>query len=271
MRSGGRTAAARADWALARTLFWRGHFEESRTLLAAIRLDTLTPEADADARLELLIPAQLSWALAALGDIDGAHTQAECALSWAQAQPEPPATASGYLGLLHCFLDMPEAALAWSRRTQAAATRNAPSGLYQHAKLLEYWALSRLGQPCDEAGAQSALLALRRLGAAHEARAFSIYAQGAFHQSPLHACTQLDAALDLNARCGLHHWEARLLQMKSRSLDAAGQLLEASRFIKLAKETAQRQRAWLFLSQIEGIESRTHVSSRKGEAGFTNR
>ena len=129
-----------------------------------------------------------------------------------------------------------------------------------NANLLEYWALSRLGQPTHEATAQTALAALRRMGSAQEARAFSLYAQALFQQSPRHAVTQLDAALDLNARCGLHHWEARLLHLKSQSLDAAGQLGEADRFLHIARETAQRQGARLFLDDIAGIESRTHAS-----------
>jgi len=262
MRPIGRTAAARADWALAHTLFWRGRFAESRALLAAIRSDAITPEAGADARLELLIPAQLSLALATLGEIDAALAQAGLALSWAQDQPEAMhlASACGYLSLLHCFLDAPAATLEWSRRARAAASKRAQISLIHSTNLLEYWALSRLGQPTDEAAAQTALAELRRIGRAQEARAFSLYAQGLFHQAPIHACTQLDAALDLNASCGLHHWEARLLHLKSQSLDAAGQLGEASRFLHIAQETAQRQGARLFLNDITGIESRTHAS-----------
>lgn len=137
------------------------------------------------------------------------------------------------------------------------------------ATLLEYWALSRLGQPTDETAAQTALARLRRDKPAQEARAFSLYAQALFHQSPAHAqgfaFTQLDAALDLNARFGLHHWEARLLHLKSQSLDAAGQLTEASRFLRLAQETAQRQGARLFLNATTGIESRTHASPQPGQ------
>lgn len=132
------------------------------------------------------------------------------------------------------------------------------------ATLLTYWARARLGLTSDESAAQTALARLRRYGPAREARAFSLYAQARFHQAPAHArgfaLTQLDAALDLNARCGLHHWEARLLHLKSQSLDAAGQLGEASRFLRLATGIAQRQSARLFLDAIAGIESRTHAS-----------
>jgi len=268
MRPSGRTAAARADWALAHTLFWRGRFAESHALLASIQIDAITPEAGAEARLELLIPAQMSWALILLGETDIALAQAENALRWARQHPAAShfALACGYQALLHCFLDAPLATLEWSRQARAAAAERAPTNLIPHTHLLEYWALSRLGQPTHEAGAQIALAALRRLGRAEEARGFSIYAQGLFHQTPSLACTQLDAALDLNARCGLHHWEAHLLHLKSRSLDAAGQLGEASRFERLAKETAQHQGAWLFLSKFEGIESRTPASLKPESA-----
>jgi hypothetical protein len=265
MRPLGRTAAVRADWALAHTLFWRGRFEQAHTLLAAVRLNVITSAADAafnHVDLALLIPAQLSWTLALLGEKTAALAQAERALAWTSVRPEPVqrAFAEHALSLLHSFLDSPEAALTWSRQAQASAAACALPELGDSAQLLEYWALSRLGQPTHEARAQTALAALRRLGPGHEARAFSLYAQALFHQSPAHASTQLDAALDLNARCGLHHWEARLQHCKSQSLDAAGQLDEASRFLLLAQETAQRQGARLFLDNITGIESRTSAS-----------
>ena len=259
LRPFGRGATALADWALAHTLFWRGRFEESRARLAAIRLEVFTPEAGAAFNLDLLIPAQLSWALALLGETAAALKQADHALEQVQADAQHGAIAAGYLGMLHCFLDAPEATLAWVRRLRAGVAIGRQAGLLHTANLLEYWALSRLGESPDEAGAHAALAALRRHGSAHEARAFSLYALGQFHQSPQHAVTQLDAALDLNARHGLHHWEARLLHLKSQSLDAGGQLHAASRFLALAHETAQRQGAKLFLKAITGIESRTHA------------
>ena len=277
MRPLGRTAIARADWALAHTQFWRGQFEQSRALLAAINIQALTPENSAGTRLELLIPAQLSWTYAALGEVEAALAQAQQALNWAQENREEHhlATAWVYLGLLNCMLDQPTDTLAWSRLAHSATCHSAASnsaGFNQTqiqtqasqrhtATLLEYWALSRLGDSADEPRAQAALSGLRSLGRAHEARGFSLYAQAAFQQSPRHAQTQLDAALDLNARCGLHHWEARLLRMKSSSLDAAGQLTEASRFLKLAQEIAQRQNARLFLIEITGLESRSNAGS----------
>lgn len=242
-----------------------GRFEESRAVLAAIRLDAITPESDTEFNLPLQIPAQLSWALALLGDTENAIEHGQRALRWAQSQPDSLhlASAHDFLAHLHCFLDAPKATLAYSRLLHDTDT-----GPNCMATLLEYWALSRLGLPTDESAAQTALAELRRHSPAQEARAFSLYAQALFHQAPAHAqglargfaLTQLDAALELNARFGLHHWEARLLHLKSQSLDAAGQLTEASRFLRLAQETAQRQCARLFLNDIAGIESRTHAS-----------
>ncbi len=258
MRPHGRSASARADWALARTLFWMGRFEASHTLLAAIRRDAITPETDSEFRLELLIPAQQSWALAMLGEVDAALEQAAHALHWAQTQaPLHLDRLASYLAPLHCWLDAPEATLAWSRHIQASVGSSQSA---DNAVLLEYWALSRLGRATDEGRTQFALAALRRRSPTQEAHAFSLYAQARFQQSPAHALTHLNAALDLNARFGLHHWEAHLQHLKSKSLDATGQLGEASRFLHLAEETAQRQGARLFLDDIAGIESRTHAS-----------
>lgn len=230
-----------------------GRFAESRGLLAAINLDALTPASDAVCNPRLLIPAQLAWALALLGETESAVEHGQRALTWAQSQPDllQLTTAHGFLAQLHCFLDAPEATLAYTRQPSDMAT--------DMATLLTYWAHSRLGRPTDEAAAQAALAGLRRQHPADEARAFSLYAQAQFYQSPVFALTQLDAALDLNARFGLHHWEARLLHLKSQSLDAMGQLTEATRFQRLAIDTAQRQGARLFLNDIAGIESRTQA------------
>ena len=269
------TTSTRATWALARTKFWKGRFEDSRDLLAGIDPEKLNlaaisqdehPKTHPEARLELLIPAQLSWSLAMLGDTDNAIAQAQRVVNWAKTQSEPAcATVSNfYLASLYCLLDAPEDTRIWSQKAQKSDTANPHHQEHKLiATLLEYWALSRLprpNQPNDEAAAQTALAELRRTHPAHEARAFSLYAQAQFHQTPAMAVTQLDAALDMNARFGLHHWDARLLHLKSRSLDASGQLSEASRFLELAREVAQKQNARLFLNDITRIESRTYGS-----------
>lgn len=262
MRPFGRTASIRAEWALAHSLFWHGRLEKSTALLTSIQLDAINHQADIvfnHVHLGLLIAAQTSWNRVLLGDTPNTLAAADLLLRFAHQPASPPDRqfASHALGQLHCFLDAAEPTLDWSRHAQADGIDHVVS---LSAILLEYWALSRLGRATDEARAQAALGELRRLGPAHEARGFSLYAQALYWQSPAHAVTQLDAALDLNARCGLHAWTARLLWLKSRSLDAAGQLGEASRFLALAHETAQQQGARLFLDDIAGIESRTTAS-----------
>lgn len=257
LRTQGRTAAARADWAVAHTLFWMGRFGESRDLLAVINLDALKLDGDADFNPHRLIPVQLAWTLALLGETESAVEHGQRALAWAQNQADSVQLAAVHdaLAQLYCFLDAPELTLEYARNPSAMANDMATD----MTVLLTYWAQSRLGQSRDEAAAQTALARLRRQRPADEARAFSLYAQAQFHQSPGFALTQLDAALDLNARFGLHYWEARLLHLKSQSLDASGQLGEASRFQCLAIDTARRQGARLFLNRIAGIESRTQA------------
>jgi hypothetical protein len=270
MRRFGRTASIRAEWALAHSLFWHGRLEKSAALLASIRLDAINQDADAvfnHVPLGLLIAAQMSWNLALLGEKSLAIAHAEQTLN---TSPQDQSTAMNRCftdharSLLHCFLDTPEATLYWSRQRQAESAEGIDPVLRHLTTLLGYWARSRLdaesNENASEASAQAALAALRRLGPAHEARGFSLYAQALYWQSPSHAATQLDAALALNARCGLHAWTARLLHLKARSLDAAGQLSEASRFLNLARETAEQQGARLFLDDITGIESRTYAS-----------
>jgi hypothetical protein len=265
MRPFGRTASIRAEWALAHSLFWHGRLEKSAALLTSIQLDAINQAADAvfnHVHLGLLIAAQMSWNQALLGDTPNAPAEADLILKFAHQAVSSPERqfAAHALGQLHCFLDAAEPTLDWSRRAQADCIDRV---ICLSAILLEYWALSRLGRETDEARAQAARGELRHQGPAHEARGFSLYAQALHWQSPAHAVTQLDAALDLNARCGLHAWTARLLRLKSRSLDAAGQLGEASRFLALAQETAQQQGARLFLDDITGIESRTYASPHR--------
>lgn len=277
MRPLGRTASIRAEWALAHSLFWHGRLDKSAALLTSIQLDAINQQADAvfnHVHLGLLIAAQTGWNLALLGEKGRALEHAELALNTkspdlaaAMNFPVNRCFAEHARGLLHCFLDQPEATLYWSRQPHAESAGCVDPVLRHSNTLLAYWAHSRLhlkrDEHASEIAAQAALAALRQLGPAHEARGFSLYAQALYWQSPAHGATQLDAALDLNARCGLHAWTARLLRLKARSLDAAGQLGEASRFLALAQETAQQQGARLFLDDIAGIESRTTASPHR--------
>jgi hypothetical protein len=216
MRPFGRTAAIRAEWALAHSLFWHGRLEKSAALLASIRLDAINQDADKvfdHVPLGLLIAAQMSWNLALLGEKSQAIDHAEQTLNTSppdQAAAMNRCFTNHALSLLHCFLDAPEATLYWSRQQPAESAEAVDPVLRHSTTLLGYWARSRLdaesNENTSEAAAQAALAALRRLGPAHEARGFSLYAQALYWQSPAHAVTQLDAALVLNARCGLHAW-----------------------------------------------------------------
>ena len=135
---------------------------------------------------------------------------------------------------LHFFLDDPEACLRWIG-THANPVETA------QAELLRYWAQTCLGEQPDEAAAQAALATLRRLAPCDEARGMAVYAVAAFRRRPFYALPHLDHALDLFARFGLHHLEARLLDLKAQALDAAGLLDDASRFQRAAEEARRHQ------------------------------
>ena len=268
MRPLGRSAKMRADWALAYTLFWRGRFIDAQALLAEIAPERVDSAADADfahVELQLLLTTQKCWNSALSGDRPTALRHAATVADFAHGNSAPlqRAYAGHALSLLHCLFDQAAECLVWSRVAQADASDCGDPGLLPLAQVLEYWAGSRLKLMHDEQRVQSALAKLRQLGPAQEARGFSLYAQALFHQSPSHAATQLDAALDLNARCGLHLWDARLQHLKARSLDAAGLLGEADRFLHMARKTAQQQSARLFLDDMTGIESRTPALSTR--------
>jgi hypothetical protein len=268
MRPLGRSAAIRADWALAHTLLWRGRFIDAQALLAEIAPERVDPTTDAGfshVDLKLLLTAQKCWNSALLDDYPTAqhHSATLIALVHDDSAPLHRAYASHALSLLYCLFDQASECLNWSLAAQSDASNCGDSGLLSLARVLEYWASSRLHLAQDEQRVQTALATLRRLGLAQEARGFSLYTQALFHQSPSHAVTQIDAALDLNARCGLHLWDARLQHMKARSLDAAGLLGEADRFLHRARETARQQGARLFLNDMTGIESRTPAFSTR--------
>ncbi len=135
--------------------------------------------------------------------------------------------------MLHFFLDQPEACLA-----RLGASADPLESAW--AELLRYWALARLRQQPDEASAQAALATLRRLAPCDEARGLAVHAVAAFHRHPVYALPHLNHALDLFARFGLHHLEARLLELKARALEAGGLLGEAGRFQRAAAEAAKR-------------------------------
>jgi hypothetical protein len=147
---------------------------------------------------------------------------------WAQALLGEEVTASN--ACLHFFRDDPHACLA--------ALSDSPE---PEAALLRYWAQSSLGESTDESAAQQALATWRRRSPCDEARGAAIHALSACRQHAVYALPHLDHALDLNARFGLHHLDARLYAAKSQALDAAGLLGEANRFAKAAAEAERRQ------------------------------
>lgn len=154
--------------------------------------------------------------------------------AWALQGEREAALAQPHNALLHFFLDDPEACLSW------IAASVDPVAMAR-ADLLRYWAYTRLGEPSDEAAAQAALATLRRLAPCEEARGTAIHAEAAFSRQPRYALPHLDHALDLFARFGLHHLEARLLSLKAQALDATGLLDEASRFHQVAAEARRQQ------------------------------
>jgi hypothetical protein len=115
------------------------------------------------------------------------------------------------------------------------------------AAILAHWARTRLGQHAAPAAAHSALAMLRRQAPAEAAHAAGVMAEAAFHLGPAWSLVWLDDALEQAERFGQHHLKARLLHFKARALEAAGCLGESGRFLKLARETAERQGAWRYL------------------------
>lgn len=115
------------------------------------------------------------------------------------------------------------------------------------AVVLAHWARARLGQSAVPAAAHAALAALRRQAPAEAAHAAGVMAEAAFHLGPAWSLVWLDDALEQVERFGQHHLKARLLHFKARALEAAGLLGESGRFLKLARETAERQGAWRYL------------------------
>ncbi len=203
-KGAGESARQQAAWAVGSTLFWRGRFSDARKWLP--------PSAEG--------LTCLGWTLALQGEREAALALPHSAL---------PNNA-----LLHFFLDDPEACLS------SIGTPANPVDAAQ-ADLLRYWAYTRFGEQPDEAVAQAALATLRRLAPCEEARGTAIHAEAAFSRQPLYALPHLDHALDLFARFGLHHLEARLLNLKAQALDAAGLLGDASRFHQAAAEARRHQ------------------------------
>jgi hypothetical protein len=113
--------------------------------------------------------------------------------------------------------------------------------------VLGAWAAACRGMPVPPDQSQRSLDTLRKLHPALGAQAEAIHAETRYCQGPRWAVVWLDHALDQVDLFSQHHLKARLLGLKARALEAAGELGEGARFRKLARALAERQGARLYL------------------------
>lgn len=113
--------------------------------------------------------------------------------------------------------------------------------------VLEVWARAGQGHPVCLTRSHRALAGLRRLTPALAAQAEAVFAETVFCLGPRWAPVWLDHALDQVDLFSQHHLKARLLGLKARALEAAGELGEGARFRKQARALAERQGARLYL------------------------
>jgi len=132
--------------------------------------------------------------------------------------------------------------------TAALAGCSEPDGLW--CGLLEVWGRARQGQALCLTPSHRALAGLRRLNPALAAQAEAVFAETVFHLGPRWAAVWLDHALDQVDRFSQHHLKARLLGLKAKALEAAGELGEGARFRKQARALAERQGARLYLRRF---------------------
>lgn len=235
-RREGADARARADLALAQTLFAMGRFGD---VLAAL------PDAGRPVASHLAAQAlHLRACCHALRD----ETEAalECHRAALAAFADPLEAARARVDFLF-WADRPEAAPAAAGEYQARAGAAARPEHVAWARLFADWAEAGRAAP---ARTHAALAWLRTRGAAEAALAESCHAEARFHEAPATALAWLDVALEQADRYGWHHIKTRLLWHKALALEAAGQLGEAGRFGQLARETARRQGAWRDLSRM---------------------
>ena len=117
--------------------------------------------------------------------------------------------------------------------------------------VLAYWHACRCGQTPAEAAAHHALATLRRLQPPAAAEAEAIFAEARYCIAPGWSVVWLDHALVLIDAYGQHHLKARLLGVKALALRAAGELGESARFLKLARQLAERQGAAAYLRRFD--------------------
>lgn len=243
-RDEGRHARLRARLALGSTLYAMGRFGEA---LANLPEPEIPPEADEAGWVADLLDlrARCLWL----------QDQPTAALSLAEAawSIEPRALRRLQARVSFLYLaDDPEAALAMGADYREAARAVASKPDQAWAALFLHWAHARLGQENDPAPAHDALAMLRSIVPADAAQGEALFAEAVFREAPAWSLAWLDEALALGERFGQHHLKARLLALKVRALEANGLLGESSRFLKLARETAQRQGAWRYLRDMAG-------------------
>ncbi len=232
----GAEASARARHALALTLYTLGRFEEAKNTLVGPHDANLDPAASSPATQFLM-----ARCLCVQGQVTTGSALAMSALDQAPADP----IALLETTYLRFLLDDASATLALCRRHGEIA-RSAPDGT-RWVSLLDYWARARLALPTPGGPAHAAMAGLSTSMPALAALAQAIHAEAMFHQAPAWGQVWLDLALEACERLGQHHCKTRLLVLKSRALEAAGQLREADRFHQLAHALARRQGAWLYL------------------------
>lgn len=230
-RPAGQSAVVRARYALGLTLHDLGRFGEALACLDWPGTDTPPASAILQARCLCLLGRREE----ALALAHAAWQQESASLANLAAQAYLP------------FLVDDAARALPACIAYGSAARNAGARIDAYwSEVLAYWAHARLSLALDEAGVHLALAGLRTLAPAQAAHGEAIQAEALFHQGPHWAAVLLDNALVQCERYGQHHIKARLLSLKARSLAATGQLGEAARFHKLARDLGQRQGATLY-------------------------
>jgi hypothetical protein len=132
---------------------------------------------------------------------------------------------------------------------QQAVGTTAPEQAWR--ALLLAWHRARSDRAVDRetllASSHQALATLRAGHPALAAQGEAVLAETHYWLGPRWATVWLDQALDQADLYGQHHLKARLMGLKARALEAAGELGEGARFRKQARALAERQGARLYL------------------------
>lgn len=113
--------------------------------------------------------------------------------------------------------------------------------------VLHAWSQAREGRDVALSASHQALASLRRLNPTLAVQAEAVFVETIYWLGPRWAPVWLDHALDLVDQYSQHHLKARLMGLKARALEAAGDLGEGARFRKQAMAMAERQGARLYL------------------------